>query len=96
MSRHRYLISYDITDDRCRTQIYQILCDNGDRIQYSVFFCELNLTELAQIGMQLKPYVNHDHDQIMILDLGPADAAKQIGITCIGRAYSPRVRITVI
>jgi CRISPR-associated protein Cas2 len=35
------IVSYDITDDRRRVKLSNILLDFGDRVQYSVFECIL-------------------------------------------------------
>jgi CRISPR-associated protein Cas2 len=47
MERRRYLVTYDISDDKRRDQVFQTLRDNGDHAQYSVFFCELTPRELV-------------------------------------------------
>ncbi len=36
-----WLVSYDISDDRIRRHVYNILKDYGKRVQYSVFECHL-------------------------------------------------------
>ena len=35
------LIAYDVTSDRRRSKIARLLANHGERIQYSVFECEL-------------------------------------------------------
>jgi CRISPR-associated protein Cas2 len=37
-----WLISYDISDDKARQRVYNILKDYGKRVQYSVFECHLD------------------------------------------------------
>lgn len=39
--QHRYLVAYDIVDDRRRTKIAKVLESYGDRIQYSVFVVDI-------------------------------------------------------
>ena len=39
--RNRYIVTYDITDDRRRTAVYKCLRGFGDHLQYSVFRCDL-------------------------------------------------------
>jgi len=70
MARRHYLVSYDIADDKRRTRVFKALCDNGDHVQYSVFFCELSSTELVQLRMELDEAINHRQDQVIVLDLG--------------------------
>jgi len=40
--------------------------------------------------------VNCRQDQVIILDLGPADSPMDARLECIGMAYSPPARVTVI
>lgn len=38
-----WMVAYDISDDRIRSRVSEILLDNGgERVQYSVFECRLN------------------------------------------------------
>ena len=46
--RRRYLITYDVSDDKRRTALFHRLCDAGDHAQFSVFFAELTAAELAR------------------------------------------------
>ncbi|MFC1765417.1 CRISPR-associated endonuclease Cas2, partial [Planctomycetota bacterium] len=55
--RRRYLITYDVADDKRRTYIFRALRDRGDHVQYSVFICELNEHEYALLRGELKGYV---------------------------------------
>lgn len=48
----RFLICYDVTDDKLRTKIVKILESYGERIQYSVF--EFNLNKAKIIEMKHK------------------------------------------
>ena len=49
MNRKRFLVTYDVSDDKRRTQIFKTLYAYGDHAQYSVFFCELNAREYAEL-----------------------------------------------
>jgi len=94
--RRRYLVSYDVSDDKRRTEIFKTLMGNGDHVQYSVFLCELNDRELAELNGRLKSSVNQREDQVIILDMG--DCRHELGATlrCIGKAYEPPSRVQVI
>ena len=96
MSRRRYLITYDIADDRRRTRIFQTLKDEGDHAQYSVFFCECDRTELARLRSRLRPHVHARDDQVLILDLGSGGDPLAVAIETMGRAYEPPSRVLVI
>ena len=45
VNRKRYLVTYDVSDDKRRTKIFKTLYAYGDHAQYSVFICELNARE---------------------------------------------------
>ena len=95
MRRH-YVVSYDISDDRRRNKVYVLLLGAGDHAQYSVFFCELNDTELVQLRTRLRKEINEREDQVMIVDLGEARVPLERGLEVIGRRYTPSVRTLVV
>jgi len=96
MSRRRYLITYDIADDKRRTAIFKALRDHGDHTQLSVFICDLSRRELAALRARLSDHVHSRQDQVLVLDLG--DAEEDIGaiVETIGRGYIPPTRIIVV
>jgi CRISPR-associated protein Cas2 len=94
--RNRYLVAYDISDDKRRTGVFKTLMGNGDHVQFSVFLCDLSAVELARLKGQLAERVNQRQDQVIILDLGPAESSLSARLDCIGQAYSPPSRVQVI
>jgi len=94
--RKRYLIAYDVSDDKRRTAIFKTLMGNGDHVQFSVFLCQLSDVELARLKGNLGQSVNARQDQVVILDLGPADNDLASRFECIGKAYTPPARVMVI
>ena len=96
MARRRYLFSYDISDDKRRTNVFKILNCWGDHAQYSVFFAELNGVELAGLKTRLDSLIHHDDDQILILDLGPHTNAIEKDLVCLGKSYHPPARVVVV
>lgn len=96
MPRRHYLVTYDVSDDKRRTKLYQTLLGAGDHVQYSVFTCDLNQTELAALRGQVRPLIHHLEDQLLIIDLGLATEPLFEGIEAIGRAYQPPTRVQVI
>ncbi len=48
--RHTYLVCYDISDDVRRSRVLKTMKGFGDHLQYSVFECQLNATDLARCG----------------------------------------------
>lgn len=94
--RKRYLIAYDVADDKRRNAIFKALMGNGDHLQFSVFLCQLNDVELERLKGQLREHVNCRHDQVVLLDLGPADSDLTARLECIGKSYTPPARVLVI
>ncbi len=96
--RRRYLITYDISDDKRRNRVFKALRDRGDHVQFSVFLCELNPREYASLKGQLQEFVHQRQDQVLILDLGLADDILEIGqgLDCVGFAYNPPQRVMVV
>jgi CRISPR-associated protein Cas2 len=96
MSRRHYLFTYDISDDKRRTRVFNTLQSNGDHAQYSVFFCQLNPLELARLLATLQPMINNSEDQILILDMGKVQSSDAIGLQTLGRSYHPPVRTMIV
>ena len=96
--RRRYLVTYDVSDDKRRTRIFHTLMGRGDHVQFSVFLCEVNEREKAMLSAELRQHVHPRADQVLILDLGPADRPLEIGkgLECIGSAYVPSTRVLVV
>lgn len=94
--RRRYLVSYDISDDRRRDKVFQELQGQGDHAQYSVFFCELTRQELIRMRTTLRTLIHHAEDQVMILDLGRAHRPLLTSLEVLGRNYDPPVRSHIV
>ena len=69
---------------------------NGDHVQFSVFLCQLSDVELARLKGKLQDSVNARQDQVVVLDLGPADSDLTSRLECLGKAYTPPARVMVI
>jgi CRISPR-associated protein Cas2 len=96
MDRRHYVVTYDISDDRRRTDVHRTLLGFGDWAQYSVFFCELNERELITLRTRLRACINTVEDQVLIVDLGRAVHPLQTDLECLGRGYDPPVRTFVV
>ena len=89
MPRRHYLITYDISDDRRRNEVFRTLRDHGDHAQYSVFFCELSKTELITLRSSLVITIHQSEDQVIILDLGTSTSPLERGLECLGKPFGP-------
>lgn len=96
MARRRYLIAYDISDDKRRAGVFKTLVGSGDHVQFSVFLCALNLRELAGLRARLAELIHAQDDQIIIVDLGLADDGLGTLLECLGKRYNPATRVQVV
>lgn len=77
MARRRYLVAYDIRDDRRLRQVATCMEAYGDRIQYSVFVCDLSDQELVAMRVDLEARIKPSEDSVMMADIGrPDDTTK--------------------
>lgn len=97
MARRFFFVSYDISDDRKRNRVFKLLRDLGDRVQYSVFCCQLNDRELHRLKEDLAGKIDLEGDQALVLDAGPVDGQRpEPDATYIGRAWEPEPRSQVV
>ena len=82
MARRRFLIAYDISDPKRLRQVCKTMEEYGERLQYSVFVCDLSRSELVHARATVERQMNLGEDSIVIVDLGETDSAR---FTFIGR-----------
>lgn len=70
MARRRYLVAYDIRDDRRLRLIATCMEGYGTRIQYSVFVSDLSSRELILMRGDIEALMKKTEDSVMIVDLG--------------------------
>jgi CRISPR-associated protein Cas2 len=59
-----YVIAYDISDNRRRTKIHDILLGYGEWTQYSLFECFLTRKQLVLLRSRLAPYLEAQEDSV--------------------------------
>lgn len=95
--RSRYFVTYDIGDDARRTAVFKTLRGFGEHMQYSVFRCDLSDRQRALMIAALDPHLDHDVDQVLIIDLGPIDGRASTCVVSLGRAYTnPERRVIIV
>lgn len=94
--RNRYIVTYDITDDRRRADVYKALRGFGDHLQYSVFRCDLTARRHIELIALLHDLIDHATDQVLLVDLGPIDGRAATCVSSLGRTYSNPERTVVI
>ena len=71
----RYLICYDIPDDRRRNRLSKFLLDYGQRVQYSVFECDLTRKVLDGVIKGIVEYTDSKEDNVRVYSLCAGCAA---------------------
>jgi CRISPR-associated protein Cas2 len=86
--RKIYLVTYDIRDDKRLRKVFKTMRNWGDHLQYSVFECQLNDTDLSRLKGELKQIINNAQDQVLLIDLGPASGRGERVIEALGQPYT--------
>ena len=94
--RNVFLVSYDICNDKRLRKVYKAMRGYGDHLQFSVFRCELSEREKVEMIADLSPLIDHDEDQVMIIDVGPADGRAHVVFEALGKPYVAPERHAVI
>ena len=68
--RKRYLVAYDIRDDKRLRRVHKTMKGYGWSMQYSVFVCDLDAMELTSMKTDLGRLIHHALDSIAVIDLG--------------------------
>jgi len=83
--RHRWLITYDISEAKRLRRMHRLLDGHGDAVQYSVFLCDLTDVELQLLREQVLRVMHQDEDRVMFVDLGPMAGRAQHVVEFVGR-----------
>lgn len=94
--RQAHIVSYDISDPKRLRLVYRAMRGFGDHLQLSVFRCELNARELVELRACLSALIHHGEDQVLIIDIGPADGRGSDAIESIGRAYTHPEHVVLV
>ena len=78
----RYVVTYDIADDRRREDVATLLSGHGPRVQPSVFECDLrNRREAGVLQAKLRELIDPVEDQVRMY---PLDDRAARAVTVIG------------
>ncbi|MEZ5402732.1 MAG: CRISPR-associated endonuclease Cas2 [Bryobacteraceae bacterium] len=86
--RTSYLVCYDICDEKRLRKVFQVMRGYGDHLQYSVFECQLTAMDLALLRAALNSIIHHTEDQVLFVNLGPAEGRGERVITAMGKPYT--------
>jgi CRISPR-associated protein Cas2 len=77
--RTRYLVCYDIADERRLTKVFRYLKDRGVHLQYSVFLCSLTWPELQSLKADVAGYIDEEKDDVRLYPLPSGEAIETLG-----------------
>ena len=86
--RISYLVCYDICDEKRLRKVFETMRNYGDHLQYSVFECQLTPADLARCRGELAGIIHHGEDQVLFVNLGPAEGRGDRVITALGKPYT--------
>lgn len=70
MHRRRFVVAYDIRDDRRLRRVHLVCREWGDSLQYSVFICDLTPVERVALLADLVDEIIQAVDSVVLIDLG--------------------------
>lgn len=70
MARRRFLVAYDIADPVRLRRVCAVMEDHGERLQYSVFLCDLGVAERTELESKVTSLMDLAQDSIVEIDLG--------------------------
>ncbi len=83
---HRFLIAYDVPDDKRRSHIAVTLKQFGLRVQYSVFMVDCSPSHVLTLQRELEEIMNRDEDSVLVSDLGLSKTADDRAVTWLGHS----------
>jgi len=96
MARHRYIVTYDISDPKRLRGVARTLEGYGVRLQFSVFECLLDSMRLSKAKSALEAVIDASEDQILFINLGRETAEIRLSLESLGRPYLERTMVTVV
>ncbi len=94
--RKRYVVTYDVREAKRLRRIHRKMMGFGDSLQYSVFLCELSAKERVLLQEALIEVIDLKNDQVLIIDIGPAEGRGSGAMETLGRQTLPNSREVVV
>jgi CRISPR-associated protein Cas2 len=94
-SEHLYLVAYDIADPKRWRRVFRLMEGFGQWLQLSVFQCRLTAQRHAELIALLDGIIHHDHDHVILVDVGLADQLAP-RVVSLGKPYESLNRAPVI
>jgi CRISPR-associated protein Cas2 len=86
--RTTYLVCYDISNDKRLRRVFKLCKNFGNHLQYSVFECDLNPAEKAEMERRLTEIIHHQEDQVLFVLLGATEHRGSRVISALGSSYT--------
>jgi CRISPR-associated protein Cas2 len=78
MRPRRFLVAYDIRNPKRLRKTCKIVEGFGDRIQYSVFICDLAVRVKEKLVNMILQVIDTFEDSVIIIDLGYPDESTRL------------------
>lgn len=82
-------MAYDVRDSKRLAKVYKKMHGYGDRMQYSVFACSLQESELIMMRGDLEEILNLNEDRVIIINTGPEKTPIGRSVITIGTQIMP-------
>ncbi len=89
----RYLVCYDIADDRRRQRTSDLLLDYGTRVQESVFECLIEPNLAEQMRSRLEREIDAEEDSVLIFVLCDACVTRMVTLGVARKLEEPEFYI---
>lgn len=89
MSRNRFLVSYDIRNDKRLRTMFKTMRGYGDPFHFSVFLCDLSAKERVMMLGDIKAVINQKEDRVFVADMGPVEGRATECIEVLGDMSLP-------
>lgn len=89
--RAHIIVAYDIADPNRLRRVARTVEDFGDRVQKSVFACQLSPRDLSVLRQRLLGLIESKEDQVIFFPLGPVHDGKldQPALEYLGKKVPP-------
>ena len=81
MDIKKYIVCYDMLDNRKRSKVFKRLKDYGKPVQKSVFECLLNSAQVEKMWREISGFIDIENDIVMLYQL---DNIKDSAIKSLG------------
>ncbi len=68
MTRRRWLVTYDVRDEKRRRKVHDAMCSFGEPLQFSVFLCDMDPMEKVALMSEHREHINHAEDSVALVD----------------------------